>query len=81
MSAYSVASFERDLERQLNPHGIRVSVSTNDAQGTLVETWRLDRRYARTKFTVPARRLSPIVALLVARSIRGYYARQPRRRT
>lgn len=80
MRTYTVAAFSRDLERRLNPLGIRIKVSFVEERGLMVETWRLDRRYARTPFTVPTQRLSPLVAALVARTIRTYYARGHRRR-
>ena len=63
---YTVAAFSRDLERRLNPLGIRIKVSYIEERGLVVETWRLDRRYARTPFTVPTKRLSPLVAALGA---------------
>jgi hypothetical protein len=78
--SYSLAAFTQDLKRQLHPLGIRVTVSVRDDRGTVVTAWRQDRRYARIPFTVPTRRLSPVVALLVARTIRDAYARGSRRR-
>jgi hypothetical protein len=77
---YSVAAFARELKRHLNPLGIRVTVSAGAEHGVVVETWRVDRRYARTPFTLPTQRLSPLVAALTARTIQRYYARRHRRR-
>jgi hypothetical protein len=77
---YSIAAFGRDLERQLNRLGIRLKVHDSGERGTVVETWRLDQRYTRMTFEVPTRRLTPLTAAVVARTIRTYYARGHRGR-